>query len=599
MTNYSAWPADQLKAAGTTVDTTPLHTLAGLLADGEQAATTFHDSARSSMASMVGGWSGDAAVAAHGEVVDTASVASTTASDATRASSIVTDFATDVETTAAQVRSMPASDPPKAGDYVLGGLLSPIGAAAKYLYDRHQAEQERQALATKVSEMDTTGTQAADKVRASFSSARFKDPSVPPDTLPSPPVSPPPGGSNASAPTPTSSGGSTNGSAGSAVPATGSQGWATAAPHGSGVVGPAPAVPGSGVGAHAVTPPAAHGGAAVPGVGVGPENASGVAGGPGHGVATPAGGAGTTFPAGATSPAGATGSGYVPGAGGSLPSTGSVGLGASGGAGFPGSSLPGAVAGGAAVTGGASAALGASTVGLPRSVPGGWAAGATSGGVAGSGQGGAVPRSSPGSPVGRVGGGSASGGRIGGQPLSGGPRGIVEGAGRPGAAGGAGRGPGPLGRGPASLAEPGGTGSTTGRAGSQPFLGRPGGAAAGGNGQPLRRTVARGSSGTTYEGERLAQRGGSGMRRGVLGDAPGSRVTGGTDAATSGSARSGLAGRAGAQPMGRGARRSDDDSLRERPDYLVESDEVWGDGRRVARPVLGDRPDLDGGPDVP
>lgn len=40
--------------------------------------------------------------------------------------------------------------------------------------------------------------------------------------------------------------------------------------------------------------------------------------------------------------------------------------------------------------------------------------------------------------------------------------------------------------------------------------------------------------------------------------------------------------------MGAGAgRRSDDEELEKRPDYLVETDDVWGDGRLAAPPVLG------------
>jgi len=41
-------------------------------------------------------------------------------------------------------------------------------------------------------------------------------------------------------------------------------------------------------------------------------------------------------------------------------------------------------------------------------------------------------------------------------------------------------------------------------------------------------------------------------------------------------------------PMGgAGGRRSDDEELEKRPDYLVETDDVWGDGRLAAPPVLG------------
>lgn len=51
----------------------------------------------------------------------------------------------------------------------------------------------------------------------------------------------------------------------------------------------------------------------------------------------------------------------------------------------------------------------------------------------------------------------------------------------------------------------------------------------------------------------------------------------------------GAGGRGGMGPMGSGGRRggSDDDELNKRPDYLVESDDLWGDGRLAAPPVLG------------
>jgi len=60
--------------------------------------------------------------------------------------------------------------------------------------------------------------------------------------------------------------------------------------------------------------------------------------------------------------------------------------------------------------------------------------------------------------------------------------------------------------------------------------------------------------------------------------------------------RPGLAGRpggpgagAGYGPMGAG-RRGEDDTEHKRADYLVETEDVWGDGTRVAPPVIGDRP---------
>ncbi len=83
--------------------------------------------------------------------------------------------------------------------------------------------------------------------------------------------------------------------------------------------------------------------------------------------------------------------------------------------------------------------------------------------------------------------------------------------------------------------------------------------------------------------------------RGGAGRAIGSRGPGSLSSAEDGAGGRSATGRTASRgPMGRGGRRRDeDDALDERPDYLVESDEVWGDGRTVARPVLGDRPEID------
>ncbi len=129
------------------------------------------------------------------------------------------------------------------------------------------------------------------------------------------------------------------------------------------------------------------------------------------------------------------------------------------------------------------------------------------------------------------------------------------------------------------------------------------------------RTAVRGSS---FDGEPATGRGGGAVRRGVLGESAGSGGRPGRGAIGESTGR-GVAGRGvssraataragtadgvetstargtASRPLGRaGRRRDDDDRLEDRPDYLVESDEVWGDGRRVARRVLGERPELDG-----
>jgi hypothetical protein len=51
----------------------------------------------------------------------------------------------------------------------------------------------------------------------------------------------------------------------------------------------------------------------------------------------------------------------------------------------------------------------------------------------------------------------------------------------------------------------------------------------------------------------------------------------------------GEAGRLGGYPAGgAGARRRDDDEEAPVPDYLVETEDVWGDGVTAAPPVIGE-----------
>ena len=70
----------------------------------------------------------------------------------------------------------------------------------------------------------------------------------------------------------------------------------------------------------------------------------------------------------------------------------------------------------------------------------------------------------------------------------------------------------------------------------------------------------------------------------------------GPDEAAAGRAAAGLrpgataAGGGGLGPLGPAGGRREDDAEHRRPDYLVETEDVWGDGTRVAPPVIGDRP---------
>jgi hypothetical protein len=42
--------------------------------------------------------------------------------------------------------------------------------------------------------------------------------------------------------------------------------------------------------------------------------------------------------------------------------------------------------------------------------------------------------------------------------------------------------------------------------------------------------------------------------------------------------------------VGGGQSRGGEDSEHQRPSYLIETEDIWGDGRRVAPPVIGEDP---------
>jgi len=250
------------------------------------------------------------------------------------------------------------------------------------------------------------------------------------------------------------------------------------------------------------------------------------------------------------------------------------------GGGYPGGGIPGsptAPAGGPVPVPG-----GGGPVGVPGGNPGG-----PSGGVGtlppplpgypgypgGPGPGGGPVR--PGLP-GQPGGGP--GGRPGPGAGPGGPRPGLPGL--PGAGGnnpglpgrGPGFGPGAFGQGFGPGGGPGGFGAGGpggpggfGGAGGAGTPGGPGGFGAGGAGGP---------GGTGGPGG-LAGLGAAGV------DADG-RPLAGRGAA-------GGAGGGGFGPMAGGAR-GEDDTEHRRPDYLVETEDIWGDGTKVAPPVIGERP---------
>jgi hypothetical protein len=515
MTRYGSWSSRGLKAAGTTVNAHPLWDMAKLLDEGEQTATRFQSEARAALSTLVAGWVGADAAAAHRVVTATASKAGTTAIEATSASAIVSAFADSMARSTYEVSIMPANDPPRASDYIVKGLLSPVAATAEYFADAHQAEQQRQSLVSKISAMDSQGQQVASDLGTAFKTGSLEPPPTPP------PAALPQGASTRGASGP-SGGTAPSASGGSGGPSSGSTTGT-----------PARGTP-SGVGVD----PVQSGGST-------PPPASPTA----QPVPTPTptpGGGGQPIPQ--SSPTAPPVTTTVPG----TPTTPPVSIPPAASGGSVAGALPGALLGGAVLTGGASAALGSSTLGLPATVKGGWAPGVAPG------------EALPASPAGSSGTSSTA-------------RGTTS----------VGRGVGGAGE-----AAPGST--TTGRPGSygsRPGMPRPGTGSAGS--RTVSRTVGRGSSGTTYGEERVGQGGRTSTpRRGVIGE---ERPLGrGATGETAG--RGGTTGGAGNRgPMGRGGRRRDeDDSLNERPHYLVESDDVWGDGRKVARSVLGDRPEIEG-----
>ena len=140
--------------------------------------------------------------------------------------------------------------------------------------------------------------------------------------------------------------------------------------------------------------------------------------------------------------------------------------------------------------------------------------------------------------------------------------------------------------------KPGAAGSAPGGVTAEPtsgpgMSGQPGAmrGGSGSTGQSPRRTVGRGGVVRSGVGEP------GGSRPGVLSPGQGAGAGGRTG-------RTALGRNVGARTAAGGRRRhGKDNELDGRPDYLVESDDVWGDGRTVVRGVLGQKPENDEGTD--
>jgi len=171
--------------------------------------------------------------------------------------------------------------------------------------------------------------------------------------------------------------------------------------------------------------------------------------------------------------------------------------------------------------------------------------------------------------------------------------------------------------GPGYPAYPGGPGGQagTGVPGGRPGLpgaGRPGGSGSGRPGGMGPGGTGRGGAGGFGPGDRGFGPDGGGLRgggavgegaglRGGVGEGAGGRGGGlgagglAEDGVHGGRAGAGPGGRgaaanAGGMPLGAGRGDGDDDREHHRPSYLVESEDVWGDGPLVAPPVIGEAP---------
>jgi PPE family len=206
----------------------------------------------------------------------------------------------------------------------------------------------------------------------------------------------------------------------------------------------------------------------------------------------------------------------------------------------PTPTIPGSAVGGLLGSGGGVPGAGSGGV-VPPGIPGSGTAGPWSGGVR------------PGAPgSGRPGSGSSGSGGV---PGAGQPPGIPLVSGRsfgPGFSGAGGYGPG----GPSPSA--GGAGGFGSGGASSAF----GGLGSGGDDAHSQR----GAGGFVPAGADADGRYGPAARPGMVG------------------------GGAGYGPMGLGGAAREDDIEHKRPDYLVETEDVWGDGTKVAPPVIGDRP---------
>lgn len=506
MTDYGAWPAQQLKAAATGLDSGPLRQLAALMDRAERAAVHFAVESRSAIRGVAGDWTGTAAVAAFLSTGKAAQAADSTAESASALSSITIRFADTLSVSAAEASRMPATPPPSAGDYLRDvAMFGVVGGSAAFLAEAYQAERDRAALVAKVEAIDQAGVQAMTELR-NLTSASIQADIVEPAASLTDPASASTGGALGGRTTGLAPAGSASSAGPVGVPV------AVPAPPPTSV---APATPGP-------VPTGTPGPIPTPTPGPIPT--------PGPG---PTGGAPVVVPAGsvpggtATAPVVPVGGGVVSGGGPTGPALGSA--------------LPGVLGAGVAVAG-VSGAVGASTMGMPSTTPGGWGSTASSaGGPAVSSRG---PASAP------------APSRVAG-PMEPGANSPGSATGRAAGASGSPGGSSTVGRGAAgstTRGSAGAHGSAGARGSTAPAEGRSAGRA--GNGSP---------SGRTALGER--------------GLSSGSQE-GGSGRATS----SGRAGRPGLSASGR-RRRNEDEQLSRRPDYLVEPDDVWGGGRPVGRPM--------------
>lgn len=164
MSQYSGRSARDLKLDASTLDLAPLRQAATMLRTAGGAATDFATSTNTTAGTMVDAWTGEAAGQAFSTVTETSADGTTKATRLTGLASTIDAHVADIEVLRSKVASLPATDPPRPGDYLVGSLLSPFVAGGAYWYASQQAESQRRALVQVVEQIDAAGVTLRDVI---------------------------------------------------------------------------------------------------------------------------------------------------------------------------------------------------------------------------------------------------------------------------------------------------------------------------------------------------------------------------------------------------------------------------------------------------